>query len=88
MEIEQGAIKGEKFTGYEGPENGPFACSNCRYFEGGSCGQKTMMEKSQLPKNENGRPIVSPAGCCEFIERVGSGTKKSGRHWMVGKKAE
>lgn len=67
--IDQSQIHGEADTGYEGPQNGPFQCSNCEYFSAGSCGQKIMMEKSKLPRVDGGRVQVSPKGCCEYIER-------------------
>ena len=67
--IDQSQIHGEEFTGYEGPQNGAFACGNCTYFAAGSCGQKIMMEKSKLPRVDGGRVEVSPKGCCEYIER-------------------
>lgn len=70
MDIDQSAIKGEQFTGYEGPQKGPFACSNCEYFRDNSCGQKIMMAKSQRPKLPNGRVKVDPLGCCEYIDRL------------------
>lgn len=73
MAIEKSLIQGEPDTGYEGPEGGPFACHNCEYFrEDGSCGQKTMMAKSQQPRTRDGRVVVDPDGCCEYIERPGS----------------
>jgi len=71
--INQAAIKGEKDTGYEGPEGGAFRCSNCEYFDAvnDSCGQKDMMEKSKRPKLPSGRVEVEPGGCCEYIDRKG-----------------
>lgn len=67
-------IKGEPFTGYEGPDGkGEFECENCEYFDYNSisCGQKTMMAKSTRPRLPNGRVITHPEGCCEFVNRVG-----------------
>jgi hypothetical protein len=88
--IDQSQIKGEKFTGYEGPAKGPFACSNCSYFEAGSCGQKTMMEKSNQPRADDGRVKVDPKGCCEFISRVGkkSDPNRPGRRITAGKREQ
>ena len=73
VQINQGAIKGQKFTGYEGPEKGEFSCRNCEYFKASnnSCGQKDMMEKSSNPKTSDGRVKVEPLGCCEYVERTG-----------------
>ena len=67
--IDQSQVHGEVGTGYEGPQNGPFACHNCQYFKAGSCGQKIMMEKSKLPRVDGGRVKVDPKGCCEYIDR-------------------
>ena len=71
--INEAAIKGEKGTGYEGPEGGLFRCGNCTYFNASSdsCGQKDMMEKSKRPKLPSGRVEVEADGCCEYIERKG-----------------
>jgi hypothetical protein len=79
--IDSSQVKGEAGTGYEGPENGPFSCANCEYFRAGSCGQKTMMERSSLPRTENDRVIVDPNGCCEYVHRK---SKKKG-HWLARK---
>jgi hypothetical protein len=73
MDIDASEVKGEPGTGYEGPEGGPFQCSNCRYFKDGSCGQETMMERSAQPKTADGRVQVDPAGCCEYVDRAGEG---------------
>jgi hypothetical protein len=70
VQINQGAIKGEPGTGYEGPEDGPFSCSTCEYFQtkDSSCGQKDFMEKSKLPKTSEGRIKVAAEGCCVYHE--------------------
>jgi hypothetical protein len=79
MAIDASAVNGEPGTGYEPPEGkGPFQCSNCEYFRDGSCGQKTMRERSKLPRVEDGRVKVDPAGCCEYIDRRDPG-KSSAR---------
>lgn len=75
MEVDQAAIQGEEGTGYEGPEKGPFECSNCEYFKNDYCHNKLMMARSQRPKGKTGEVQVEPNGCCEYIERVG--TKKT-----------
>lgn len=83
IQIDSSHVKGEPGTGYEGPEKGPFSCSNCEYFSKGSCGQSTMMERSKLPKTENGRVVVDPQGCCEYVDRKSQ--KKEGpmkKNWM------
>ena len=78
MEIIASEVHGESGTGYEGAEGGPFRCGNCEYFRSGSCGQKTMMERSKLPRVDGGRVKVDADGCCEYISR---GKSKS-KHWM------
>ena len=71
VSIDAAEVHGEKYTGYEGPEDkGPFECGNCNYFRSGTCGQKTMMAKSTLPKKD-GRVKVEAKGCCEYVERKG-----------------
>lgn len=73
IQIDSSKVKGEPGTGYEAPDGrGPFQCSNCNYFRGGSCGQATMMERSKQPRVDGGRVKVDPAGCCEYVERKGS----------------
>lgn len=69
--INERAIKGEKGTGYEGPEGGAFRCSNCEYFSAtnDSCGQEDMMRESRREKLPSGRIAVEPGGCCEYVER-------------------
>lgn len=77
--IDASKVKGEKFTGYEPPANkGPFECGNCEYFRPGNstCGQETMVAKSQQPLID-GRRKVEPGGCCEYVERVGRIAKSS-----------
>jgi hypothetical protein len=77
--INQSAIKGEPGTGYEdsivsGKDMGDFSCSNCEYFDSdtSSCGQADMMAKSKQPRiPSNGRVMVKPKGCCEYVDRIG-----------------
>ena len=85
--IDASQVKGEANTGYEGPGKGPFACSNCEFFKGGSCGQKTMMAESKLPRVDGGRVKVDPAGCCEYVDRVGR-KDRPGRRITAGKRNE
>lgn len=71
-------VKGEPFTGFEMPQgNGEFECENCEYYDEDtvSCGQSTMMAKSTRPKLPNGRVIVHPEACCEFVNRIGKKDK-------------
>jgi hypothetical protein len=71
VQINQGAIKGQKYTGYETPEKGEFSCRNCHYFKDNSCNQKDMMENSSNPKTSTGRVKVEPLACCEYVDRIG-----------------
>lgn len=70
--IDESAIQGEKDTGFEKRSDlGPFECGNCKYFAYLSCGEKNMMAHSKQPKLANGRIIVAPKDCCEYVERIG-----------------
>jgi hypothetical protein len=71
-EVVQSAIGGEPGTGYEGPDKGEFECGNCTFFDSDSvsCGQPDMMKLSKRPKIENGRVVVHPEGCCEYVDRI------------------
>jgi hypothetical protein len=44
-----------------------------------------MMERSKLPKTENGRVVVSPDGCCEYIDRGKTKSNRPGKR-VMGKK--
>ena len=80
MEIDSSRVNGESGTGYEGPDGkGPFACHNCEYFRDGSCGQVTMMKVSKLPRTQDGRVVIDPLGCCEYVERLAPKRKP---HWI------
>lgn len=72
LAINQSAIQGEPGTGYEpGGDLGEFECENCEFFNAGSCRQPDMMQKSKLPKSQDGGVQVDPEGCCEYVKRVG-----------------
>lgn len=78
MTIDAPKVKGEPGTGYEPPAGkGPFECANCRYFDGSSCGQATMMKVSKLPRNAAGRVEVDAHGCCEYVDRKGSAPREA-----------
>lgn len=70
VQINSASIHGEPGTGYEGPEDGPFSCSTCEYFQekDSSCGQKDFMKKSKREKTADGRVKVDPKGCCIYHE--------------------
>jgi hypothetical protein len=70
------AIKGEEGTGYEpsvvkGKDLGEFECENCHFFKDGTCGQPDMVAHAKPSDLKNGRRVVDPEGCCEFVDRVG-----------------
>lgn len=72
--VRQSAIKGEPGTGYESPDGkGEFECENCHYFDldDHGCDQKDMKAKSKRKRLIDGRVLVEPEGCCEFVDRVG-----------------
>jgi hypothetical protein len=69
--INQSAIKGETGTGYESGALGRFACSNCEFYSGGTCGQPIMMKLSGQARAADGRVRVDPDGCCEYVDRKG-----------------
>ena len=67
----RGDIQGEPGTGYEARGNlGAFECANCVHYDRGLCHQPTMVEKSDLPR-QDGFPHVDPGGHCAFNERWG-----------------
>lgn len=81
IQIDSVHVQGEPGTGFEKRGNkGPFECGNCEYFDGQSCGQKTMMERSRQPKLPSGRIRVDADDCCEYVERRGK-TRGVGRHF-------
>jgi len=73
-EINEASIKGEPGTGFEMPEQrGDFHCWNCEYYDDSviGCDQKDMKEKSKRPRLADGKVLVHPYACCEFVERTG-----------------
>jgi transposase len=66
--IEEKEIHGEKGTGYAGPEDGPFRCSNCKYFnrQTDGCSNKAMKKLSKRPRLPSGDVQVDPNGCCIY----------------------
>jgi hypothetical protein len=82
LTIDSSKVKGEPGTGYEPPAGkGPFECGNCHYFRPGnsSCGQETMRKVSKQPRVDGGRVQVEAQGCCEYVERKGSGKRDAFR---------
>lgn len=72
LEIDSAHVKGEPGTGFEkAGDLGEFECGNCRFFDGKSCGQIDMMQRSKQPRLPNGRVKVDEEDCCEYVDRVG-----------------
>jgi hypothetical protein len=69
-EINSAAVHGEPGTGYEGPEDGPFHCANCEYFNKSTdgCRQEDMKKKSKRNRLPSGDVLVAPDGCCAYFE--------------------
>jgi hypothetical protein len=67
---EEQAIHGEEETGYAGPEEGPFRCSNCEYFNVSTdgCSNKHMKKLSHREHLPSGDILVAPGGCCIFFD--------------------
>jgi hypothetical protein len=45
---------------YEGPEDGPFECSNCTYYQ-----DPNVCSQPAVVASQGG--VVDPAGCCKFF---------------------
>jgi len=73
--INSNNVHGEPWTGYEdGGDKGEFECENCTFYERetSSCGQSDMILHSKQPKVAGSeRIVVSPEGCCEYVDRKG-----------------
>jgi len=65
---------------YQPPEQGPFKCSNCKYFTADS-----RCTKPQL-KRELGTDKVNAEGCCNFYEKGSSSMPISGYYKGSGNK--
>lgn len=59
---------------YEGPEDGPFRCDNCTYFDSGSS-MCQRPEVQQNPSTPGGK--VDPAGCCKFFNTLANADEES-----------
>lgn len=75
-EEEEGVNKpiGTKKSGYATPEMGPFLCVNCHHSPSGvgdRCDHPDVMEDPEVPKDDEGKGIVQPAGCCTYFRRRG-----------------
>lgn len=66
--IDAAEISGEKYTGYAGPEDGPFHCSNCEYFNRvtDGCRNEAMKRLSTRKRLPSGDVLVEPNGCCIY----------------------
>lgn len=70
MEVQGEYIKGEKGTGYAGPGDGPFRCSNCRHFNSTTdgCSSDPMKELSTRRRLKSGDVEVEAHGCCVYFD--------------------
>ena len=68
------APTGTKHSGYAGPEDGPFRCGTCVWFESGKqashapgeCEHPKVKADQDLKKSKDGDAIVDAGGCCEY----------------------
>jgi hypothetical protein len=63
-------VHGEAGTGYQGPDDGPFRCSNCKYFNSSTdgCSGEAMKKLSKRPRLPSGDVHVAAQGCCVYFE--------------------
>ncbi len=68
---------GTRATHYAPARMGPFRCDHCRFFERPEsvCRERHVMADPDMPRDNLGRPIVEPGGCCEYQERSHSGRR-------------
>jgi hypothetical protein len=74
MEHRDPSPTGTKASGYAGPEDGPFKCGNCVWYESGrnaslpsgECAHPKVKADPQVPKSPDGDGIVNRDGCCEY----------------------
>jgi hypothetical protein len=94
MQIQQAPqepqASGTKMTGYCGPEDGPFECENCTYYQDpGQCSNPQVQRDPQV------RGKVDPEGCCNLFSSAGNGENESkeigepeGDYGMEGQESE
>lgn len=74
MEHRDPSPTGTKAVGYARPEDGPFKCGNCVWYESGKraviptgeCSHPKVMKDPELKKSGDGDAIVEADGCCEY----------------------
>ena len=68
--INSSGVHGEAGTGYQGPEDGPFRCSACEYFNRttNGCSGENMKKLSNRPRLPSGDIEVDAGGCCVYFE--------------------
>jgi hypothetical protein len=68
--INDAHVHGERGTGYQGPDDGPFRCSNCEYFNSSTdgCSGEMMKKFSTRRRLPSGDVLVAPHGCCVYFE--------------------
>ena len=52
---------------YQGPEHGPFKCSNCTYFL-----EPSQCSKPEVIQEQGG--MVDPEGCCNYFTSMSMGS--------------
>lgn len=69
-QINDEGVHGEKGTGYQGADDGPFRCSNCEYFNPTTdgCRGENMKKLSTRQHLPSGDVLVDPRGCCVYFE--------------------
>jgi hypothetical protein len=72
--VNSAGVHGEAGTGYEGPDEGPFRCSNCEYFNPTTdgCRGENMKKLSTREKLPSGDVLVQPGGVCVYFEGKGA----------------
>ena len=73
---------GTKISGFvHGGENKPpRQCSNCIWMGMESCGNETVINDPEVPKNEDGRGIVDADDCCNSFQSKGNAIIYAVRH--------
>jgi hypothetical protein len=68
---------GTQIAGYAGPEKAPFKCANCIHYHVTRDGAvehtcdhpvvKKDADAGNIKKTEDGKPVISPQGCCTYF---------------------
>lgn len=55
---------------YEGPEDGPFQCSNCQFYS-----DPNQCQQPDVVRTQGGK--VDPNGCCKFFNSLSANGRQS-----------